>query len=109
MSVDNSAILFVGLPVSDVDASLIPGIDIDEWGNDPEGCIFRLDRDDKLEIRYTSEYHDPDKVIGYCIGDSDSYGIKEIPNLPERLTTAIDNFRNLFLEKPKIYLYNWQY
>lgn len=109
MGVDNNAILFVGLEPCEIDPRLIPGLDLEQWEEDAQEAIFSLDRDDDLTIRSTSEYQEPEYVIGYEVGDSGSYGFIVIEDAAVKINDLRHKFRLLFKKEAKVYLYNLQW
>lgn len=109
MSVDNNAILFLGLPVDQVDHTRIPGLDLEYWEDDAQAALDILPEPPLTEgLELTTDNMDND-FIGFKLGDSGSYGCIELQNLAAETTKRTNMFRFLFRVEPKIYLFNYQW
>ena len=126
MSVDNNAILFVGLPYvelkslgvlsnnvvdiddlydrfGDLDLRNIFPIDFKYSSNDP---IFK-----DFGYHRTSGFHETNDgyLIGYLVGDSGVYGNISIPDCSQKICKAELKFQTLFGVNAKTYLFNYQH
>jgi predicted RNA-binding protein len=103
MSVDNNAIIVVGLYYYNIP----PANEYEDVFDFIEDIYKKYpDQVDKLDEFSTNE----DKLIGYKIADSGSYGIT---TLSDDVTTVIEQrkaeFRKIFGLEPSVFLYNYQY
>lgn len=106
MSVDNNAILFVGLQVEKVlNKKQLKRIE------DDEDDLEFLTKDEAIMIKNTNGYDSESKrLIGYEIADSGSYGLEELGNdLPQKIELRKQSFEKEFNKKAKIYLFNYQW
>lgn len=97
MSVDNSAILYVGLPLTE----LTDGYD------NPDEFFAKLNESNE-NLGYRTN-NDGVTLIGLDLGDSGSYGCIEIEYLPVKIKQATDLFIETFKKEPKVYLFNLQW
>jgi hypothetical protein len=110
MGIDNSAILFMGLKASGINWWETAGLTnkeaedldcyLDEWIDEMK------EENDGLEYCHNNE---GEMIVGFRLGDSDSYGFKEIENLPVLYSQNVQKFIEIFKTEPKVFLYNLQW
>lgn len=99
MSIDNNAVLYVGLPFRELDPECVYS----------KPCfLLESVEDDCLGYYPLDDQHDEGILIGYLIGDSGSHGIKVIEDINFKIAYAISDFESHFKKKPKVYLFNSQ-
>lgn len=114
MGVDNNAILFVGLPASEINGEYLEavcarcGFTTEDWEEYVDDCLQKINVDG-LGYRNTSEYHDEGMLVGFTIGNSGSYGIIQIEDAKTKINHAQSTFMEVFGIMPKTYLYNYQW
>lgn len=103
MSVDNNAILYVGLPLKELAGLTRNSVKY----VDPEDYLSELENKPK-EIGYR-ELNTGETLVGIDIGDSGSYGCITIDYLPTKIKQAEGLFFEVFKKQPKVYLFNLQW
>jgi hypothetical protein len=108
MSVDNNAIVFVGVKEGDLDTSKLDAFDDSEFHRDGY-YLNEWARDKGFQTAYESysEYHP--SVVGIQVADSGSYGFLEVNDLNDKIKTAKDEFRKEMNQEPEIFLFNYQW
>jgi hypothetical protein len=109
MGVDNYGILFLGLEVTEVDITSLPGYDsgfIEENGIDE--FLYKMNTEDKLTSQADSCDYSSVELIGYELANSGPYDYKEVNGLTGTIATKTKQFLRRFGVEPKIYIMNYQ-
>ena len=114
MGVDNYANLFVGKTVKEffklglveklVNVLKLYKEERDFLLEDPEAFWDEYEGDGNIEITWLN---DDERVIGFYIAGTDSYGWEKIKNARKKIKEAKDKFRKIFGVEADVILFNY--
>src|SRR3990167_5078249 len=110
MGIDNNGILFLGLEKREVNVENIIGLNADDFDNDSEDALYFWRTSDKSRPKLTLQCQNDkgEVLIGFELGNSGSYGCREIFGLEEKISLCRTDFLQLFVKHPKIWIMNYQ-
>lgn len=112
MGVDNNGILFLGLPESEVDLTVLPDFDADAAGDDRDYLRYtwgEVPGHPQFVFQEDNGYDPRVRFVGFKLADSGSYGYKEVEDLPGNLNRCALIFENWLGKRPKVFILNYQW